>query len=77
MNPPGFREHRAEGESKAGHENPGLDGADVSESRLRGEGRVQAEDDDPGVAEETAHYYQVIQVRRRHLDLPEFKISTF
>ena len=73
MNPPGFRKHRAEGEGKAGHENPGLDSADVSESRLRGERRVQAEDDDPGVAEETAHYDQVVQVRRGHLDLPEFQ----
>ena len=71
MNPPGFREHRPKGEREPGHEDPGLDSADVSEGRLWGERRVQAEDDDPGVAEETAHYYQVIQVRRRHLDLPD------
>ena len=47
MNPPGFGEHRAKGEGEAGHEDPGLDCADVSKGRLRGERRVQAEDDDP------------------------------
>ena len=69
MNAPGFREHRAEGESEARHEDPGLDGADVSEGGLRGERRVEAEDDHSGVAEQTADYYQIIQIWRRHLDL--------
>ena len=46
MNAPRFREHGAKGESEARHEDPGLDCADVSEGGLRGEGGVQAEDDD-------------------------------
>ena len=69
MNAPRFREHGAKGESEARHEDPGLDCADVSEGGLRGEGGVQAEDDDSWVAEETAHYDEIIQIWRRHLDL--------
>lgn len=55
MDSPCFREHWAEGESEAGHEDPGLDCADVPEGWLRGEGGVKAEDDDTGVAEKTTH----------------------
>ena len=34
VNPPGLGEHRAKGEGEAGHEDPGLDCADVAEGRL-------------------------------------------
>ena len=71
MNPPGLGEHRAEGEREAGHEHPGLDRADVAEGRLRGEGGVQPQDDHRGVAQEAANDDQVVQIWRRHLDLPE------
>ena len=71
MNPPGLGEHRAEGEGEAGHEDPGLDRADVAEGRLWREGGVQAQDDHRGVAQEAAHDDQVVQVGRGHFDLPD------
>ncbi len=71
VNPPGLGEHRAEGQGEAGHEDPGLDRADVAEGRLRGEGGVQPQDDHRGVAQEAANDDQVVQVGRGHLDLPE------
>ena len=64
VNPPGLGEHRSEGEGEAGHEDPGLDRADVAEGRLRGEGGVQAQDDHRGVAQEAADDDQVVQVWR-------------
>ena len=76
MNAPCFRKHRSEGESEARHQDPGLDCADISEGWLGGEGGVEPEDDHPRVAEQTADYYQIIQIRRRHLDLSGNNVST-
>ena len=48
MDAPSLGEHGAEGEGEAGHEDPGLGGADVGEGVHRGDGGVQAQDDHAG-----------------------------
>lgn len=71
MDPPGFGEHGAEGQGEAGHQEPRPRRADVRKGRDARQLRVQAEKDDAAVRQHAADDYEVVQVRRRHLYVPE------
>lgn len=70
MHPPSLAEHGAEREGEPAHQEPRSRRADVRERVDARQLRVEPEEDDAAVGEGAPDYDEVVQVRRRHLDVP-------
>ena len=73
MNSPRFREHGAEGQCETGHQSPNSGRTDDRQRRLACQVRVQSQQDDARISQQTANDDHVVQVGTRHFDVPKMK----